>query len=262
MSYKYLLYQVTNGVATITLNNPNTFNALDQDLCEELLAAFKAGLSDDKVKIFVLKAAGRMFSAGGDLQYFQKQIDSGEYIDGLLQSIGQLALELKRMPKLLITAVSGVAAGAGATVALAGDLVIAADNARFLQSFTKIAVVPDGGGSYLLSRSLGFHKSMELCLTARPLAAAEAQQLGLIYQVVAAEELANTTQKLAEELATGPLLAYQNLKKQMFAAYFADYEQYLTEVEFPTMSECTKSADFAEGVAAFLAKRVPQYIGK
>ena len=261
MNYQHILYQVTDGVASITLNSPDTLNALSEDLCAELNAAFDAGLTDKTVKIFVLKANGRIFSAGGNLQNFKDTLDAGKNFDGLLKSLGQLALKLKQMPKLLITAVAGAAAGAGANLALAGDLVIAAENAKFLQSFTKIAAVPDGGGSYLLSRSIGFHKAMELCLTARPLPAAEALELGVVYRVVPLEDLVTTADSLARELATGPLLAYQNLKQQMFAAYFADYEQYLAEVEFTTMRQCMESADFAEGVDAFLSKRTPGYQG-
>jgi enoyl-CoA hydratase/carnithine racemase len=170
----------------------------------------------------------------------------GDTTDDLIEKAGLVSLNIKKMSKMVITSVNGAAAGAGANLALSGDFVVAADNAKFIQAFINLGLVPDTGGTYLLSKTIGPQRAMELCATGRPLGAEEAKAWGLVYQVCPKEELEEQTMKLAKKLTAGPLIAYGALKKQFFEANYADYGRYLAEGEVPTQSVCISSNDFKE----------------
>ncbi len=155
-------------------------------------------------------------------------------MDGLIGKVGIVADGLKRMSKMVITSVCGAAAGAGVSLALGGDFMICADNAKFILAFVNIGLVPDTGATYLLSKALGTARTMELAATGRPLDAAEAKALGLAYKVTTKEDLDAVTMKFARKLAAGPLLSYKNIKKQIYDANYADYKKWLDETEIPT----------------------------
>ena len=150
---------------------------------------------------------------------------------------------------------SGAAAGAGVSLALGGDFMVCADNAKFILAFVNLGLVPDTGATYLLAKAIGTARTMELAATGRPVTAQEAKDWGLAYQVVPVEELDAATMKLARKLATGPLISYKNIKKQLYSAVYADYKQWLDETEVPTQRECAASLDFQEGCKAFMEKR-------
>ena len=183
-------------------------------------------------------------------------------MDDLIEKAGLVSLNIKKMSKMVITSVNGAAAGAGANLALSGDFVVAADNAKFIQAFINLGLVPDTGGTFLLSKTIGPARAMELCATGRPLGAEEAKAWGLVYQVCPKEELEEQTMKLAKKLTAGPLIAYGALKKQFFEANYADYSRYLAEGEVPTQRTCISSEDFKEGVCAFIEKRKADFQGK
>ena len=183
-------------------------------------------------------------------------------MDGLISKVGVVADGLKRMSKMVITSVCGAAAGAGVSLALGGDFMICADNAKFILAFVNIGLVPDTGATYLLTKSLGTARTMELAATGRPVSAEEAKELGLAYKVVAKEELDEATMKFARKLAAGPLLSYKNIKKQIYDAAYSDYKQWLAETEIPTQRECAASMDFQEGCKAFMEKRKAHFEGK
>lgn len=176
--------------------------------------------------------------------------------------VGEFALAMRKCSKMVITAVNGVAAGAGANLALNGDFVLCTESALFLQAFANVGLVPDTGGSFLLPRTVGVQRAMRFLALAESMSAAEAEELGLVYKVVRSGDLLGEASALAERLASGPTLAYANLKKQIYEANFGGYERYLKEVELPTQNACAATKDFREGIFAFMEKRNPHFIGE
>lgn len=259
------LFEAKNGVGLITMNYPDNLNALDVQMSKEVLYHLNQCEENPDIKVVVLAGLPKAFSAGGDIGFMYKQLKEGASFGGkseLSVLVGQLTLTIKKMKKLVITCVSGAAAGAGASLALSGDFVVAADNAKFIEAFVGVGLVPDTGGTYLLSRIVGSQRALELTLTGRPVKADEAKALGMVYAVFPAEELAQQTMALAEKMARGPLLSYENIKRQNFAANFSDYESYLNDVELATLAATGGSDDFIEGLAAFVEKRPPNFQGK
>ena len=264
MGFEKLLYSVEDGVAVITMNYIKNLNAIDEQMAEELKKALDDAQEDPKVKVVVLKGSDRAFSAGGDVGYFYHLVQKGGEVnmDSLIQKCGLVADGIKKMSKIVITSVSGAAAGAGISLAAAGDFMICADNSKFILAFVILGLVPDTGATYLLSKSIGAARTMELAATGRPMTAEEAKAVGLAYQVVPKEELTEATMKFARKLAAGPLIAYKNIKKQMYAANYADFKQYLDKIEVPTQREAASSDDFKEGCCAFIEKRDPKFVGE
>ena len=191
MELQKLIYTVEDGVAVVTMNYMKNLNAIDELMADELMYVVDAAEKDPNVKVLVLKGTDRAFSAGGDIGYFYQLIQAGGEVnmDGLIGKVGIVADGLKRMSKMVITSVCGAAAGAGVSLALGGDFMICADNAKFILAFVNIGLVPDTGATYLLSKALGTARTMELAATGRPLDAAEAKALGLAYKVTTKEDL-------------------------------------------------------------------------
>ena len=204
-----IIYSAQDGIATIIMNDPSNLNAIDEQMADELLTAFQRAVQDAEVKVVVLKGLEKAFSAGGDIRYFYQRIQAGGEvsIDELIAKVGVLADHMKRMGKLIVVAVSGPAAGAGVSLALGGDFLICADNAKFILAFVNLGLVPDTGATYLLSKSVGVARALALAATGRPVNALEAQSLGLAHMVVPKAELDEAAMKLARELAAGPLVA-------------------------------------------------------
>lgn len=264
MELQKLIYTVEDGIAVVTMNYMKNLNAIDEQMADELMYVVDKAEHDPDVRVLVIKGTEKAFSAGGDIGYFYKLIQAGGEVnmDGLISKVGSVADGLKKMSKIVITSVSGAAAGAGVSLAIGGDFMICADNAKFILAFVNLGLVPDTGATYLLTRLIGPNRTMELAATGRPVGAEEAKALGLAYKVTTVEELDSVTMAFAKKIAAGPLLSYKNIKKQIYDAMYVDYKKWLDETEVPTQRECSASMDFQEGCKAFMEKRKAVFQGK
>ncbi|MEM6276807.1 MAG: 2-(1,2-epoxy-1,2-dihydrophenyl)acetyl-CoA isomerase PaaG [Pseudomonadota bacterium] len=243
----------------ITLNRPDKLNSFTDDMHVELRAALEGAQGK---RAILLNGAGRGFCAGQDLGDRDPSKMGGPPDLGatLAQNYNPLIRLIRGTPAPVICAVNGVAAGAGANLALACDIVLAADTARFIQSFAKVGLIPDAGGSWVLARALGEARAKALALTAAPLSAQQAEEWGLIWQVFPTAELMTAARKLAAEMATGPTFGFASTKRAIHAAATNDLDAQL-DLEAELQRACGRSADYAEGVAAFLGKRVAKFTG-
>ncbi len=264
MELQKLIYTVEDGIGIVTMNYSKNLNAIDEKMADELMYVVDAAEKDEKVRVLVIKSGGKAFSAGGDIGYFYKLIQAGGDVnmDGLIAKVGIVADGLKKMSKIVITSVAGAAAGAGVSLALGGDFMICADNAKFILAFVNIGLVPDTGATYLLSKAIGVSKTMELAATGRPMSAEEAKEIGIVYKITTVDELDEVTMNFAKKIANGPLISYKNIKKQIYGANYLDYKKWLDEIEIPTQRECAASMDFQEGCKAFMEKRKAVFQGK
>lgn len=257
-SYETLLHELRDGVATITLNRPDVLNALNAAMRRDLLAAFKAAARDNTTRAVVMTGAGRGFCAGADLrggtaERAFRRVLTDEY-NPLIEAI-------RALPKPVVASVNGVAAGAGVSLAFAADLVVAADEARFVPAFNRIGLVPDSGLARTLVRALGRHRALEILLGERELSAEEAHAAGLVGAVVPGDRLAETTVELARRLAAGPTRAIGLTKRLLSAAEDETLTDALArEAAFQELAG--RTADHAEGVAAFAEKRDPGFEGR
>ncbi len=262
MGYETIKLDRANAVATITLNRPEAFNALNLALGRELFSAVVELDEDPAVRCIVITGTGKAFCGGGDVKDFVENLPRiGVLIKELTTWVHGAVSRLVRTPKPVLTAVNGVAAGGGLALAIAGDLVLAAESARFTMAYSRIAATPDGSSSYWLPRLVGLRRAVELFYTNRVLTAREAMEWGLVTRVVADGELADATSTLAAELAQGPTLALGRGKLLFHSATTESLETQM-ELESQAIARSGHTEDFAEGVRAFTAKRAPSFKGR
>jgi len=262
MAYQHLLLERRAHVATITLNRPDAYNALDLELGRELFHASLEVDEDPDVRCVVITGAGKAFCAGGDVKGFVDNLPRiGILVKELTTYLHGAVSRLTRSPKPVIMAVNGVAAGGGLSFALSGDLVVAGESARFTMAYSKIAATPDGSSSYFLPRLVGLRRSLELYLTNRVLSAREALEWGLITRVVPDGELRTAVETLARELAAGPTLAIGGAKRLFHQSTWESLETQM-ELEAQAIAASGHTADFREGVTAFANKKTPTFHGR
>ena len=263
MGFETILFESAGGIARITLNRPDRLNSFTTAMHGELRDALGRVKSDGSARVLLLTGAGRAFCAGQDLS--DRAVAPGSAPVDLGVSIENnykpLVLALRALPLPIVCAVNGVAAGAGANIALACDLVIATKSASFIQAFCKIGLIPDSGGTYFLPRLVGSARATGLALLGDKLHAEDAAVWGLIWKCVEDVEFAGEVETLLEQLARAPTRGMAAIKRALHASEGNDLEAQLT-VERDLQRELGYSADYREGVAAFLEKREPRFTGK
>lgn len=259
--FEFVRFAVADGVATLTLDRPDRLNALTRAMTSEIIEAIKLCARDDAIRCLIVTGAGRGFCAGQDLEEFQALAGPETVGDHLRRGFNQIILGLYNIEKPVIGQINGVAAGAGLGIALATDLRIAADKARFAAAFIGIGLAPDSGVSWLLPRLLGSAKAFEMLASGGVIEAPDALRLGLANQVTPAEELEPTVLALARRLAQAPTRGIGLTKRTLHRAAgltlaeALDYEAQVQDIAIGT-------ADHHEGVAAFLGKRAPHFVGR
>jgi 2-(1,2-epoxy-1,2-dihydrophenyl)acetyl-CoA isomerase len=258
-SYKFLLYKVENGIATITLNRPDVYNALNDEITFELQDALKAVAKDEAVRVVVLTGEGKAFCSGQDLKSSQGQKRS--FLDSLHKRYNPIIRAMRSLPKPIICRLNGVAAGAGCSIALACDVIVASEEATLIEVFINIGLVPDSGSSWFLPRLVGTAKAFELASMGTKVKGKEAEAMGLITKAVAAADLDKTVSEYTTYYAQAPTKSIGLIKKMLNKSGTSslddmlDYEAYCQEI-------AGNSEDYKEGVNAFLEKRKPAFKGK
>lgn len=254
-----LIYQVENGIARITLNRPDAFNAFNDEQSFDLQDALKSAAKDTSVRVVVLTGAGKAFCSGQDLKAISGQANRS-LSDSLYKRYNPIIRAIRNLPVPVICRLNGVAAGAGASLALACDLIIASEQASLIEVFVNVGLVPDSGSSSFLPQIVGYQKAFELCTLGSKVSAAEALQLGLVNKVVSHDQLDDSVNELAAKYAVAPTKAIGLMKKMLNKGLTAslddmlDYEAYCQEI-------AGRSADYKEGVASFVEKRKPEFKG-
>jgi 2-(1,2-epoxy-1,2-dihydrophenyl)acetyl-CoA isomerase len=263
MAYETIQFEMQGSICLLTLNRPDRLNALTVQVANEFNAAVSEAL-EHGARVIVLTGAGRAFCAGGDLREMQElagregRVEA--FFDDPLRILNESILLIRQTPVPFIAAVNGVASGGGCNLALACDLVIAAESAKFNQAFIKIGLVPDCGGTFMLPRLVGLKRATELMFTGDVVTAAKAAEMGMINSVAADGELMSQVMAMAEKLAQAPTAAIGQIKKLLEASAVNDYGSQLDN-ERKAQIESGKTKDFTEGVQAFLEKRPPRFVG-
>jgi 2-(1,2-epoxy-1,2-dihydrophenyl)acetyl-CoA isomerase len=255
--YETITFEQSGPITRITLNRPDAANGMNDTMTRELADAARR-CDADATKVVVLTGSGRFFCAGGDLKSFAKAPNRGLHIKGVADDLHRAISSLSRMDAVLITAVNGTAAGAGFSIAVTGDLVLAAESAWFTMAYTRVGLSPDGSSSYFLPRLIGIAKTKELMLTNRTLSAQEASQWGLVTEVVPDDELAARADALAGRMAATAGGSNGGVKRLLLATFSSGLEEQM-ELEGRLIADRAESADGREGVDAFLAKRKAEF---
>ena len=257
-----LLFEQQGAIGTLTFNRPNVFNAMNDEMILSLRDLTASMLSSTTLRVLIIKGAGKAFVAGGDVGLFYQRRDViADEVKPMGDALHAGIINLRNLPFPVIAQIHGAVAGAGLSVALACDFAIAAEGAQFSTAYAKIGLSPDGGSTFFLPRIVGMRKATELVMLSETLTAAQAGELGLVNRVVPADQLEVEVQKLAARLASGATQAFARAKRLITQSFTTPIQQHLDD-EIAYFSECARTADFKEGVTAFVEKRKPDFKGK
>lgn len=257
---EHILFDIIHGVGRITFNRPQVFNSMHHAMRQEILAALDACALNEEVRAVYITGSGRAFCAGEDLQ--EVVSPDGPSLNEIISTgYNPMVSKIRKMPKPVICAVNGVAAGAGANIALACDITVAAQSASFTQAFSKIGLIPDSGGTWTLPRLVGMQRAAALMMLSDKISALTAAEMGMIWQVLPDENFMEESLKIAETLAVMPTQAMALTKQALNQSFSNDFEKQLL-AEDQLQTEAGGTHDYQEGVAAFLAKRKPVFTGK
>ena len=257
-----LLFEQQGAIGTLTFNRPNVFNAMNDEMILSLRDLTASMLSSTTLRVLIIKGAGKAFVAGGDVGLFYQRRDViADEVKPMGDALHAGIINLRNLPFPVIAQIHGAVAGAGLSVALACDFAIAAEGAQFSTAYAKIGLSPDGGSTFFLPRIVGMRKATELVMLSETLTAVQAGELGLVNRVVPADQLEAEVQKLATRLASGATQAFARAKRLITQSFTTPIQQHLDD-EIAYFSECARTADFKEGVTAFVEKRKPDFKGK
>lgn len=260
MTFETILYTIDKGVGTITLNRPDSFNAANEQLTTDLQAALADATTNPAVRCVVLTGAGKAFSSGQDLKDAPTSGSKRDLADSLNRRYNPIIRAMRAMPKPIIAGINGVAAGAGLSLALAADIRIMSSAARLVEAFIAIALIPDSGATYFYPRMLGYAKAFEFATLNKPITADEALHLGLVTMVVAPKAFPAALAAFAQQYAQGPTQSYGFVKQLLQQGMTSSLDEML-EHEVVYQQRAGDSADYREGVTAFLEKRSPTFTG-
>lgn len=255
-----ILFEIKNAVAFITLNRPEKFNSFNREMALLMQAKLDEAAASDEVRAVYITGAGKAFCAGQDISELVGD-NKLEIKDILSEHYNPIVMRIRNMPKPVIAAVNGVAAGAGANIALCCDVVIATASASFIQAFSKIGLIPDSGGTFTLPRLIGWQKAGALMMTGDKVSATEAEKMGMIYKVIEDENFEAAATKTAETLAQMPTKGLAYTKHALNQSFESSWEEQLS-IEDKYQQKAAATTDYAEGINSFLEKRAPKFTGK
>jgi 2-(1,2-epoxy-1,2-dihydrophenyl)acetyl-CoA isomerase len=261
MGYESILFEVSEGIASLTFNRPASLNAFDQAMTAESIDALTQCARDRRIRCVVVTGSGRAFSSGQDLKEVSTRGSEFSIGDHLRRGFNRIVLLMATMEKPVLAAVNGVAAGAGCGIAMAADIRIASDRAAFIQAFSKVGLIPDSGSTWSLTRLIGYGRAFEMAATGDRIEAQKALEWGLVNDVVPAEQLPEITAAWASSLASGPTIAYGLSKRAMNRAMTVSLAEAL-EYEAQLQEIAGRTADRQEGVTAFMEKREAAFRGE
>lgn len=261
MNFETILYTIENGIGTITLNRPDSFNAANEQLTTELQAALADARDNNNVRCVVLTGAGKAFCSGQDLKDAPKSGSKRDLTDSLQRRYNPIIRLMRDMPKPIICGINGVAAGAGLSLALAADVRIMSSSARLVEAFIGIALIPDSGATWFYPRMLGYAKAFEFATLNKPISAEQALELGMVNSIVHPKAFADALAAVAAQYASGPTQTYGFVKSLLQKGLTHSLEEML-EFEADYQQRAGDSSDYAEGVAAFIEKRSPSFTGR
>lgn len=255
-----IIKKIENGVMSITFNRPDKFNAFNGEMAKAVQNALDEAQESQDVRAVYMTATGKAFCSGQDLKETSdpSQLDLRKIIEN---NYNPIIMKMRSITKPVVVAVNGVAAGAGANIALAGDIIVATESASFIQAFSKIGLIPDCGGTYFLPRAIGWAKASALMMLGDKIMATEAAQMGMIYKAYSDDTFVSESYKLAQYLATQPTQAFAYTKKALNESATNTLEQQLA-VELDYQGKCGETSDFTEGINAFVEKRQAQFTGQ